>query len=50
MIHSLWTESSSTGARRCCPPAAHRHAVVVPSFSTPLSTVRQPDTAFHCRE
>lgn len=50
VIHSLWTKYSSTEAPQCCPPAAHRPGCVVPSFSTPLSTVRQHNTRFHRAE
>lgn len=50
MIHSLWTKFSSTGGLRGCPPSAHRPGRVVPSFSTALSTVRQPSARFHRRE
>ncbi len=38
MIHSLWTESPSTGGRRCCPPVAHRLGGLVPSCALLLHT------------
>lgn len=38
LIHSLWTELSSTGGSPGCPPAAHRSADVVPSFTGLLHT------------
>ncbi|SCK52281.1 hypothetical protein YUWDRAFT_04626 [Streptomyces sp. AmelKG-D3] len=38
LIHSLWTEPSPTGVSPSCPPAAHRPADVVPSFTGLLHT------------
>lgn len=42
VIHSLWTEFSSTGTTRTCPPATHRSEAVVPSDPQLLHT------AVHC--
>lgn len=42
MIHRLWTTSSSTRSRCCCPPAAHSPARVVPSL------VELLHTSVHC--
>lgn len=46
-IHNLWITDGPSIGQRVCPPLAHRNRAVVPSSSTPLSTVRKAGRPHH---